>query len=125
MSEERSGAKHGKNGDQTAGGIFRVKEEGDGQDRVKACSVHRVRSVLLTQQAAALGLPLIRVELPHPSPNEAYEARFTEACAGIKAQGVEHIVFGDLFLARIMHHACVFAHQANGRAPTVRPARSA
>ena len=64
-------------------------------------AVHRVRSVLLTRQAAALGLPLIRVELPHPCPNEAYEARFTEACAGIKAQGVEHIVFGDLFLEDI------------------------
>ena len=67
-------------------------------DRV---AVHRVRSVLLVRQAAALGLPLIRVELPHPCPNEAYEARFTEACAGIKAQGVEHIVFGDLFLEDI------------------------
>ena len=64
-------------------------------------AVHRVRSVLLVRQAAALGLPLIRVELPHPCPNEAYEARFTEACAGIKAQGVEHIVFGDLFLEDI------------------------
>ena len=67
-------------------------------DRV---AVHGVRSVLLVRQAAALGLPLIRVELPHPCPNEAYEARFTEACAGIKAQGVEHIVFGDLFLEDI------------------------
>ena len=33
------GAKRGQNRDQTAGGIFRVKEDGDGQDSVKACSV--------------------------------------------------------------------------------------
>jgi len=71
-------------------------------DADDACvAVHRVRSSLLTRQAAALELPLIRVELPHPCPNEAYEARFAEACAGIKAQGVEYIVFGDLFLEDI------------------------
>ena len=67
-------------------------------DRV---AVHGVRSGLLTRQAAALGLPLIRVELPHPCPNEAYEARFVDACLRIKAQGIEHIVFGDLFLEDI------------------------
>ena len=38
-------------------------------DRV---AVHGVRSGLLTRQAAALGLPLIRVELPHPCPNEPH-----------------------------------------------------
>ena len=66
-------------------------------DRV---AVHGVRSGLLTRQAAALGLPLIRVELPHPCPNEAYEARFVDACLRIKAQGIEHIVFGDLIPRR-------------------------
>lgn len=63
---------------------------------------HGVRSSLLTRQAAALGLPLIRVELPHPCPNEAYEAQFVDACLRIKAQGIEHIVFGDLFLEDIL-----------------------
>lgn len=67
-------------------------------DRV---AVHGVRSSLLTRQAAALGLPLIRVELPYPCPNAAYEARFLDACDSIKAQGIEHIVFGDLFLEDI------------------------
>jgi uncharacterized protein (TIGR00290 family) len=67
-------------------------------DRV---AVHGVREGLLTRQAAALGLPLVRVELPYPCPNEVYEARFLDACVSIKAQGVEHIVFGDLFLEDI------------------------
>ena len=67
-------------------------------DRV---AVHGVRQGLLTRQAAALGLPLVRVELPYPCPNEVYEARFLDACVSIKAQGVEHIIFGDLFLEDI------------------------
>ena len=32
-------------------------------------TVHGVRPGLLTRQAAALGLPLIRVHLPYPCPN--------------------------------------------------------
>ena len=67
-------------------------------DRV---AVHGVRPGLLTRQAAALGLPLIRVELPHPCPKEVHETQFLNACVSIKAQGVEDIVFGDLFLEDI------------------------
>lgn len=67
----------------------------------KRVAVHSVRAGLLRRQAAALGLPLTRVELPSPCPNEAYEAQFVDACASIKAQGVKHIVFGDLFLEDI------------------------
>jgi diphthamide synthase len=59
-------------------------------DRV---AIHGVRQGLLTRQAAALGLPLIRVQLPHPCPNEVYETQFLNACASIKAQGIEHIGF--------------------------------
>jgi len=67
-------------------------------DRV---AMHGVRSVLLDRQIAALGLPCIKVPLPSPCPNEIYEARMTEAVAQIKAQGVRHMVFGDLYLEDI------------------------
>ena len=67
-------------------------------DRV---AMHGVRSSLLERQMAALGLPSQRVLLPSPCPNEVYEARFGEACERLKAQGVRHIVFGDLFLEDI------------------------
>ena len=72
-----------------------------GDERV---AVHDVRSDLLTRQAAALGLPLIRMQLPSPCPNETYEARFLDACASIKAQGVDRIVFGDLYLEDIRNY---------------------
>jgi uncharacterized protein (TIGR00290 family) len=67
-------------------------------DRV---AMHGVRSSLLDRQLAALGLPSERVMLPSPCSNEIYEARFGEACERLKAQGVRHIVFGDLYLEDI------------------------
>jgi uncharacterized protein (TIGR00290 family) len=67
-------------------------------DRV---AMHGVRNALLDRQIAALGLPAIKVPIPSPCPNEIYEARMAEACERIKAQGVRHIVFGDLFLEDI------------------------
>ena len=67
-------------------------------DRV---AMHGVRSSLLDRQLAVLGLPSERVLLPSPCSNEIYEARFGEACERLKAQGVRHIVFGDLYLEDI------------------------
>src|SRR6202040_1545243 len=67
-------------------------------DRV---AMHGVRSALLDRQIAALGLPAIKVPLPSPCPNEVYEARMADAYMRIKAQGVRHMVFGDLFLEDI------------------------
>ena len=67
-------------------------------DRV---AMHGVRNALLDRQIAALGVPAIKVPIPSPCPNAVYEARMKEACAAIKAGGVRHIVFGDLFLEDI------------------------
>ena len=64
-------------------------------------AMHGVRTALLEQQIAALGLPAIRVPLPSPCPNEVYEARMAEVCTEIRSQGIEHILFGDLFLEDI------------------------
>lgn len=64
-------------------------------------AMHGVRESLLDRQIAALGLPSLRVMLPTPCPNEIYEERFARACEELKAQGVHHIVFGDLFLEDI------------------------
>jgi uncharacterized protein (TIGR00290 family) len=67
-------------------------------DRV---AMHGVRGALLDRQIAALGLPAIKVPIPSPCPNEIYETRMAEACERIKAQGIRHIVFGDLYLEDI------------------------
>jgi len=67
-------------------------------DRV---AMHAVRRTLLEAQAAAAGLPLHVIEIPWPCPNEAYEAALGAFVAGQKAQGVEAMAFGDLFLQDI------------------------
>lgn len=64
-------------------------------DRV---AMHGVRETLLEAQAGATGLPLWKVPLPWPCPNEAYEALMAKACAQATAEGIEVMAFGDLFL---------------------------
>jgi uncharacterized protein (TIGR00290 family) len=64
-------------------------------------AMHGVREALLETQAASIGLPLARVEIPYPCPNEVYEQAMAEALASAAAHGVTHVVFGDLFLADV------------------------
>lgn len=67
-------------------------------------SMHGVRRELLEQQAQAAGLPLLSVELPWPCSNEEYERRMGAACARLRAQDVEVVVFGDIFLADVRQY---------------------
>ncbi|HVT24220.1 MAG TPA: hypothetical protein VHD95_06305 [Rhizomicrobium sp.] len=67
-------------------------------DRV---AMHGVRDSVLDRQIEELGLPVIKVPIPSPCPNDVYEARMAEATARIKSQGVRHVIFGDLFLEDI------------------------
>ena len=64
-------------------------------------AMHAVREELLDLQAAAAGLPLRKVGIPWPCPNDVYEAAMAEAVAEARDQGVTHMVFGDLFLGDI------------------------
>ncbi len=64
-------------------------------DRV---AMHAVRRELLDAQAERLGMPLHVIEIPSPCPNDVYEARMGAAVDAARAAGVDHMVFGDLFL---------------------------
>ena len=64
-------------------------------------SMHGVREVLLEAQAASIGLPLTRVDIPYPCPHEVYEQAMADALAAAAARGVTQVVFGDLFLADV------------------------
>jgi uncharacterized protein (TIGR00290 family) len=70
-------------------------------DRV---ALHGVRRTLVEGQAAAAGLPLWRVPIPHPCPNEIYEAAMKEACARAVDEGFTHVAFGDLFLEDVRRY---------------------
>ena len=67
-------------------------------------AMHAVRETLLDRQAAAAGLPLIKVHIPHPCPNEAYEAAMADAMARAKTENVEAVAFGDLFLEDVRRY---------------------
>jgi uncharacterized protein (TIGR00290 family) len=64
-------------------------------------SIHGVRQEILRAQCEAAGLPQHIVPIPDPCPNEVYEARMGAAVAAAVAEGVTHMIFGDLFLADI------------------------
>jgi len=65
---------------------------------VNRVAMHAVRRDVLEAQAAAAGLPLVVVPIPHPCSNEEYEARMGRAVSSAVASGFTHVAFGDLFL---------------------------
>ena len=67
-------------------------------------AMHAVREALLEQQAEAAGLPLIKVPIPHPCPNEAYEAAMAAAMDRAKREDVTAVAFGDLFLEDVRQY---------------------
>jgi uncharacterized protein (TIGR00290 family) len=64
-------------------------------------AMHAVRESLLELQAAAVGLPLVKAMIPSQCRNGIYEKAMGEAMARARAEGVTHVVFGDLFLEDI------------------------
>lgn len=60
--------------------------------------MHGVRSILLEQQAEALGLPLEKIFISKNASNEEYEHRMREVLERHRADGVTAVVFGDIFL---------------------------
>ena len=67
-------------------------------------AMHAVRVELLDAQAGALGLPLWRVPIPSPCPNETYERAMAHAVARAVREGFTHVAFGDLFLEDVRRY---------------------
>ena len=61
-------------------------------------AMHAVRVDVLEAQADALQLPLWKVPIPSPCPNEIYERHMAGAVERAVLEGFTHIAFGDLFL---------------------------
>src|ERR1700688_4193561 len=53
-------------------------------------AMHAVREILLEGQAAALGLPLVKVPIPAQCSNAAYEAAMESAMSHARAAGMFH-----------------------------------
>ena len=82
-------------------------------DRV---AMHAVRRACVEAQSERVGLPLWPVELPWPCSNAEYEARMAVVYARARAEGVDAIAFGDLFLEDIRAYR-VQQLQGTGLAP--------
>jgi len=67
-------------------------------------AMHAVREELLEAQAEALGLPLVKIFIPSPCPNDVYERAMAGAVARAVSDGVTHMAFGDLFLEDIRRY---------------------
>jgi uncharacterized protein (TIGR00290 family) len=64
-------------------------------------SIHGVRSVLLEQQAKALGFPLEKTFISKGASDEEYESELLKALKRQRDAGVSSMVFGDIFLEDI------------------------
>ena len=73
------------------------------QDYDRIC-MHGVRTALLEQQAAALDLPLNKVHLRKNLSQEEYDARMEASVLQYREQGIETVVFGDLFLEDVRRY---------------------
>src|SRR6478672_3592412 len=73
-------------------------------EKYQRVAMHAVRVELLQAQADALGLPLWKIPIPSPCPNEIYERAMAEAVSRAVAGGFTHMAFGDLFLEDIRRY---------------------
>jgi len=66
--------------------------------QLRRITMHGVREELLDAQAAALRIPLHKLELPASDTMELYNQLMQEKMDIFKAQGVTHSIFGDIHL---------------------------
>ncbi len=67
-------------------------------EHYRRISMHGVREELLEAQAQSIGLPLEKMAVSLRSTNEEYADTMRAILLRYKALGVEHVVYGDIFL---------------------------
>lgn len=66
-------------------------------DTFKRISMHGVREELLDLQVQSIGIPLLKVKVSEGS-NTEYEKKMEEILLHAKSEGIETVIFGDIFL---------------------------
>ena len=66
-------------------------------EKFKRISMHGVRQELLHLQASSLGIPLLKVFVSEGT-NTEYEQQMEKTLLDVKAEGISHVIFGDIFL---------------------------
>lgn len=67
-------------------------------------SMHGVRTVLLEQQAASLGLPLEKIYITKNASNNEYEEKMKAKLEYHQSQGVAAVAFGDISLEELRRY---------------------
>ena len=70
-------------------------------EQANRVAMHGVRRELIEEQANSIGIPPWIAPLPWPCPNVHYEQVMAEVCRRAVDEGIEAVVFGDLFLEDI------------------------
>jgi uncharacterized protein (TIGR00290 family) len=63
----------------------------------KRVSMHGVREDLLDSQANSIGIPLLKVMVSEGT-NDEYEKQMEAILLKAKSEGIDHVIFGDIFL---------------------------
>ena len=67
-------------------------------EHYKRVTMHGVREEMLEKQADSIGIPLHKMYLSEKPDNNEYERNMEKTLLGFKSQGVNKVVFGDIFL---------------------------
>jgi len=67
-------------------------------------AMHAVHETLLDRQGEALSLPVYKILIPSPCPNEVYEREMRRFIEMAKKENVTHFAFGDLFLEDVKQY---------------------
>ncbi|ELR70114.1 hypothetical protein C900_03799 [Fulvivirga imtechensis AK7] len=65
---------------------------------LKRVGLHGVPEHLIEAQAQAIGFPLRKIYLSKDNSHDTYERTIREFCLKLKAQGIDHVMYGDIFL---------------------------
>lgn len=110
MTQRRKALIAWSSGKDSAWALHEIRRGGDYEivaalttvtDTFARVSMHGVREALLRAQLDAAGLRSIIVRIPFPCPNDVYEREMAAVLAQAKADGVTHVIFGDLYLTDI------------------------
>lgn len=99
-------------GKDSAWTLHRLREQGADvsvlvttvNEKYQRVAMHAVRQQLLRVQSEVAGVPLIELPIPYPCTNEQYEAAMRGLVGQLRADGIEHMAFGDLFLEDIRQY---------------------
>lgn len=76
-------------------------------------SMHGVREKLLEQQASALGFPIRKMYIPQHCTHSIYQQLMVKELQKIKQNGIDTVVFGDIFLEDVRAYREKLAQESN------------